>query len=255
MKKLDTEGKTPLEEKLQILSRTFTFIGIWAALIILIANIVILVIQTSANSDAGGDLFIKKIMDHVTLALIIIMVAIPEGLPMTVGVSLAYCVMHMYSNDRILVKDLEKPEVLGQIEEIIFGKTGTLTTENMQVQKFYAQSQMILNSRKNTLVHCNLSDQVKERIKENICYNSTARIEMSDDAQFVPVGNGTEVSLLSFLQDADHPVQHQVRGRPELMAYQIPFATEFKRSLTAIYHPEIEDTVRVYLKGAPEEVI
>jgi len=181
--KLKTSGDTPLETKLQSLSKTFTFIGIIASLIILITSIIILIIQASASDDIGGSAFMVKLVDCFSLAVILILVAIPEGLAMTVGVSLAYSVMKMYYKDKILVQDLEKPEVLGQIEEIITGKTGTMTTEDMKVEKFYAQSVMIENSRANTLVHCTqVNEDVKMRLKENITYNTGARIEMSEDA-------------------------------------------------------------------------
>jgi len=136
----------------------------------------------------------------------------------------------MYYKDKILVQDLEKPEVLGQIEEIITGKTGTMTTEDMKVEKFYAQSVMIENSPANTLVHCTqVSEDVKMRLKENITYNTGARIEMSEDAQYVPVGQGTDTSLLKFLQDAEFPVHYNVRDRPNIMQYEIPFSSANKR--------------------------
>jgi Ca2+-transporting ATPase len=59
--------------------------------------------------------------------VVLIVVAIPEGLPLTVGISLAFSVMKMYNSDKILVKQLDAPEKMGEIEEIIIGKTGTLT--------------------------------------------------------------------------------------------------------------------------------
>lgn len=118
---------------MQGLATTFTYIGILSSLVILITAIIILIIKASASEDLGGAQFTKELVDCFTLALILIMVAIPEGLPMTVGVSLAYSVMKMYYKDKILVQDLNKPEVLGQISEIITGKTGTMTSEDMKV--------------------------------------------------------------------------------------------------------------------------
>ena len=56
-----------------------------------------------------------------------IIVAIPEGLPLTIGISLAFSVLRMYHTDKILVKKLDAPEKMGEIEEIICGKTGTIT--------------------------------------------------------------------------------------------------------------------------------
>ena len=78
------------------------------------------------NKDASWWFVFKRICESITLVLIIIMVAVPEGLPMTIGISLAYSVKRMM-DDGILVKDLTSPEVMGQVTEICTGKTGTLT--------------------------------------------------------------------------------------------------------------------------------
>lgn len=101
--KLKTSGDTPLETKLQSLSKTFTFIGIISSLVILITSLIILIIQASASDDIGGAAFMVKLVDCFALSIILILVAIPEGLPLTVGVSLAYSVMKMYYKDKILV--------------------------------------------------------------------------------------------------------------------------------------------------------
>lgn len=93
---LDTSTKTPLEKKLFTLSKTFTFIGIWAAIVILITAIVLLCLQTGISSEVGGKIFMKRLTENITLAIILIMVSIPEGLPMTVAISLAYSVIAMY---------------------------------------------------------------------------------------------------------------------------------------------------------------
>ena len=66
------------------------------------------------------------------MIIIIIIVAVPEGLPMTIGLSLAYSVMRM-KDDGILVKNLDAPEVMGSVEEICTGKTATLTKNDMKV--------------------------------------------------------------------------------------------------------------------------
>lgn len=91
-----------------------------------------------SDSDSKGAMFIKKLVESMTLALIIIIVAIPEGLPMTVAISLAYSVTDMYKKDNILVRDLTAPEKMGEVTEILTGKTGTMTTEDMSVISFYA---------------------------------------------------------------------------------------------------------------------
>lgn len=134
-----------------------------------------------------------------------IIVAIPEGLPLTVGISLAFSVMKMYNSDKILVRKLDAPEKMGEIEEIIIGKTGTITQADMKVAKFWCEDSTIINSRKNTILNCELAQISVERIKESILYNCDSRVEM-DSTNFIPVGNPTEVGLLKFLQDADIPI-------------------------------------------------
>jgi hypothetical protein len=75
----------------------------------------------------------------------------------------------------------------------------------MKVARFYCQESTIINSRKNTILNCELGLDTIEKIKDSILYNCESRVEM-DATSFVPVGNGTEVGLLKFLQDADIPI-------------------------------------------------
>ena len=102
-------------------------------------------------------------------------------------------------NDQILVKNLNSPEVMGSVEEICTGKTATLTKNDMKVNQFYSQTLLIRNSRKNTLFNCELERHIIDLIIESILFNCEARIEMSEDAHYIPVGNGTEISLIKFL--------------------------------------------------------
>lgn len=134
----------------------------------------------------------------LTLSITVIIVAVPEGLPLAITLSLAYSVMRM-KDDGVLVRNLESPEVMGRVDEIVTGKTATLTSNEMKVDSFYAQSLLIRNTRKNTLFNCELFPNVIDLIQESIVYNCEARIEMDDKAYYVPVGNGTEVGFLRFL--------------------------------------------------------
>lgn len=87
---------------------------------------------------------------------------------------------------------------MGTVEEILCGKTGTLTKADMNVSKFIVEGKLIKNSRKNTLFNCELADETIEKVKEGILYNCEARVEM-DATQYIAVGNETEVALLKFL--------------------------------------------------------
>jgi len=212
--KLDTESKTPLQVKLENLGGIFTKWGIYAALAILIATIVNLIITLAVNDDFkfASSTTLKYFIDDLTLAITIIVVAVPEGLPLTIALSLAYSVMRM-KDDKILVRNLNAPEVMGRVEEICTGKTATLTKNEMTVAQFYAQGLLIKNSRKNTLFNCELEKPMIQLIKESILWNAEARIEMDDKAYYVPVGNGTEVGLIKFLQDAEIPVHDNIKEK------------------------------------------
>lgn len=199
-KKLDTDTKTPLQGKLFNLSKTFTFLGIIGALIILAASLVMLFLGTGfSDNEKKGAMFVKKLVESLTLALIVVIVAIPEGLPMTVAISLAGSVITMFNKDKILVRDLTAPEQMGEITEILCGKTGTMTTEEMEVISCFAQNCHISMFRKDTVLNCAFSDQTVDFIKESILWNTSAHIEITDNSFYLPTGNGTEVSLIKWL--------------------------------------------------------
>lgn len=190
----------------------------------------------------------------LTYSIVIVIVAVPEGLPLAITLSLAYSVMRM-KKDGILVRNLESPEEMGKVDEIITGKTGTLTKSEMKVDQFYSQSLLIKNTRKNTLFNCELFPHVIDLIQESILYNCEARIEMDDKAYYVPVGNGTETGFIKFLQDAEIPVHDLIQKKLGKIETVVPFSTIRKRSLTAVRHPETDDFVRVFMKGAPEIIV
>lgn len=173
---------------------------------------------------------------------------------MTTAISLAYSTIDMFKKDKLLVRKLESIEEMGQVNELLIGKTGTLTTEQMTVTNIYIQTLSIINSRKNTINNTSaLPDQI-DLLKESVCFNCMAHVEISDDARYIPVGNGTDVSLLNWLQDAEIDIHHAMIVRDQSTIASVPFNTNYKRMITAIRHPNHENLVRVYIKGAHEEV-
>ena len=111
------------------------------------------------------------------------------------------------------------------------------------------------NSRKNTLLNCELDNQIIEKIVESVVFNSQAHIEMTENSFYEAVGNGTEVSLIKWLQDAEIPVHEYMMKKEGRVYAQVPFDSKLKRSIIAVHHPELQDIVRVYIKGAPEIVV
>jgi len=92
-------------------------------------------------------------------------------------------------------------------------------------------------------------------LKESILWNTEAHIEINENSFYQPVGNGTECSLISWLQDAEIDAQKFMLKKEGKVRAQIGFDTKRKRSIIAVQHPGMEDTVRVYIKGAPELVL
>ena len=157
--------------------------------------------------------------------------------------------------DGILVKNLNSPEVMGNVEEICTGKTGTLTKNEMKVTDFYSESRLIKNSKNNTFFNCELQQGTLELIKESILFNCEARVEMDAHGNYVPVGNGTEVGLITWIQDADVPVHDIIKRKLNQISAQIPFSTIRKKSVVAMQHPNAAEIIRVYVKGAPEYIV
>jgi len=82
---------------------------------------------------------LDKLPKSANIVVVMFVVITPEGLPLTVGVSLAFTVMRMYKQDKILVRNLDAPERMGMVNELLVGKTGTLTQGNMKVSKFLCE--------------------------------------------------------------------------------------------------------------------
>ena len=107
------------------------------------------------------------------------------------------------------------------------------------------------NSRRNTFDKCEVSDEAKTKLRQGILNNCSAIIEM-DDRDYVPIGNGTEVGLLRFLQDADVPIHLEIMSKLGHVVAVSPFNSNKKRSAIAIKN---KDKVEIHVKGAPETIL
>lgn len=199
VEKLNDEDKlTPLQERLEKLAGYIGKFGYLAGILIFISMSIFLVIQILFTEDQllSWNTAIT-ILRYFSIGVSIVIVAVPEGLPLAVSISMAFSVDVM-KKDNLLVKKVAAPESLGYIREICTGKTATLTKNDMTVNMFYTVGRSIEN-RDNALYSSSLNDNVIELIKDCIILNCDSRIEMSEDARYKPEGNGTEVGMLRFL--------------------------------------------------------
>jgi len=97
-----------------------------ACLIVLVLSIVMIIVKMT--NEVWWKVLISKSMKLINLIVVLFVVVLPEGLPLTVGVSLAFTTGKMFKTDRILVRKLDAPEIMGSVNELLVGKTSTITS-------------------------------------------------------------------------------------------------------------------------------
>lgn len=195
----EEQNLTPLQERLEKLAGIFGKFGYFAGMIVFLTMTVFLIIYNMVT-DTGEWLTIAtlmKILQMFTIAIAIVIVAVPEGLPLAVSIAMAFSVDEM-KRDNLLVKKQEACETLGYIKEICTGKTATLTKNDMSVKQFYTVQRTFENHGK-ALTQAGLENKVVEIIQDCIILNNDSKVEMSENARYVPEGNGTEIAMLKFL--------------------------------------------------------
>lgn len=199
---------------------------------------------------------LQSLIRNFTTGLAIVIVAIPEGLPLAISISMAFSVDTM-KNDKLLVKKIKACEELGYIKEICTGKTATLTKNDMTVNNIYIDRQSLIASSTTLKELHEMSPKVADLIQDCIIMNCDSRVEMSDDALYTPEGNGTEVAMLRFLQKNEVPIQDLFIKKMREGEHEcaLPFGPVRKRQTTVIRPYPGCDYVRIVCKGAPEYVM
>jgi Ca2+-transporting ATPase len=192
----------------------------------------------------------KALLDYFVYMVIIIVVAVPEGLPMSVTVSLALAMQKM-TRANSLVRQLVACETIGSATVICSDKTGTLTQNKMQVVRLFWDGRAHDRGTPEWAAperHPAWPRDGKplDWVAVNAAVNSTANLEPKDN-KLVTIGNSTEGSLLQWLHEAGLEYQKLRLQFPAL--YQIHFSSERKRMTTVIRYG---DRLVALVKGAPE---
>ncbi len=225
---IDDSVKTPLNEQLDGLGDLITKISYAFAAAIIIGRIVMYFINVPEFDWIS---FLAYFLQTLMVAVTLVVVAVPEGLPMAVTLSLAYSMRRMLKTNN-LVRKMHACETMGATTVICTDKTGTLTQNQMQVYK--------------TNFFGNPSDDV---LYEGIAVNSTAQLDLSGEKPAV-LGNPTEGALLLWLRErgADYMQLRDNAARIE----ELPFTTERKYMATVVRSASGKKIL--YVKGAPEIV-
>ena len=229
---------TPLQIQLKGLANVISKAGYTIAVLTFVALTAKLILSGQEYSVME---WISHLLNFFMVAVTLIVVSVPEGLPMSVTLSLALSMNRMLKTNN-LVRKMHACETMGATTVICTDKTGTLTQNQMQVHetKFY-----------------NLTDQklgdnnLSRLIQEGIAVNSTANLERTDGT-VKTLGNPTEAALLLWLnaQGVDYL---PLREEAEVVS-QLTFSTERKYMATVVKSPLLGKKV-LYVKGAPEIVL
>ncbi|MEI6851887.1 MAG: calcium-translocating P-type ATPase, PMCA-type [Bacteroidota bacterium] len=189
------------------------------------------------NIDVAG-----RILQYFMVAVTLIVVAVPEGLPMSVTLSLALSMRRMLQGNN-LVRKMHACETMGATTVICTDKTGTLTQNQMQVHKtnFFSLDENDLSN-----------DEISNIIKESISVNSTAYLDFSEPEKIKTLGNPTEAALLLWLHNQNF--NYLSIREDAVVIEQLTFSTERKYMATLVHSALLNKKI-LYVKGAPEIVL
>ncbi len=235
---IDNNIDTPLQIQLKGLANVISKAGYTIAVVTFVALAGKMILSGQSYSVME---WISHLLNFFMVAVTLIVVSVPEGLPMSVTLSLALSMNRMLKTNN-LVRKMHACETMGATTVICTDKTGTLTQNQMQVHetKFYNLADQKLGS-----------DELSKVIQEGIAVNSTANLERADGT-VKTLGNPTEAALLLWL-DAQGVDYLPLREGAEVVS-QLTFSTERKYMATVVKSPLLGKKI-LYVKGAPEIVL
>ena len=233
---IDDSVKTPLNEQLDGLGDLITKISYAFAALIIAGRVFMYFVDPALQFEWVH--FMAYLLQTLMIAVTLVVVAVPEGLPMAVTLSLAYSMRRMLKSNN-LVRKMHACETMGATTVICTDKTGTLTQNQMQVYRtnFYGLPDQKLGD-----------DALSHTIAEGIAVNSTAQLDFSDPSKPKALGNPTEGALLLWLNNSG--VNYQELKDKVKLVEELPFTTERKYMATVVKGADGNEYL--YVKGAPE---
>lgn len=243
----ETHEVTPLNLQLEKLAKLIGNVGFAVAglafVIFFIKDVVLVYDFSSLHTMKEWLAPIKNTLQLFMMAVTLIVMAVPEGLPMSVTLSLALNMRRMLSTNN-LVRKMHACETMGAINVICTDKTGTLTQNQMQIQEacfFGLRGERKLKD-----------DKISTLVKEGISANSTSFLEIpKDGSKPTGIGNPTEAALLLWLYDQG--IDYLKLRQDAAIIDQLAFSTE-RKYMTTLVHSALLGKDILYIKGAPEIV-
>ena len=255
--------ETPMQEHLGDLADKIGKIGLAIAVLLISALFIkegILIGAYDKEANAAN------FLGYVIIAVAVVVVAIPEGLPLAVTISLAFSMKSMM-NDNCLVRVLASCETMGAATAICSDKTGTLTMNEMScVQGVVCNEEFIIDGYalrermggnvstidRNSAKFSRIGETLINSFADAIAFNSTARQQTNEDGRLVWIGNKTEHGLLGFCNvvKRDYAAVRASVPAEDQKAY--PFSSA-KKSMSTIVRKQGE--TKLYTKGASEVIL
>ena len=222
---------SPLQQKLNKLGKTISITGAITAIAVFIISIIKLSLSGTLSFDGVQDLFVS--------CIILIVAAVPEGLPTIVAVSLALNMIKL-AKENALIKKMTATETTGAVSVICSDKTGTLTMNKMTVISVCSSE-----------FCADIKSDLKEILKQNFVINSTADLVVRG-RRVEDRGSATECALLRAYQKGKNNVPYDVYRKRFEVVSRVPFSSQDKYMTTTV---KIGGGLREFIKGAPEVIL
>lgn len=238
----EEEPDSPLKVKLSILAKqisTFGYIGAVVIAVLYFANFIITNGGVSAYFALGAEQVIKDIVEAVSLAIVIIVCAVPEGLPLMISLVLMQNTSKMLDHN-VLVRKAEGIETAGSLNILFSDKTGTITKGMLEVVDFFTADGSSI-----AIPELEKHGKVKELLDFAIGKNTQS---MFDAQHRVIGGNATDQALMKFLGEAAFQRLSEDKEHAVTAAQGFNSANKFSQA-------RIESLGKTFYKGAPERLL
>ena len=238
----EEEPDSPLKVKLSILAKqisTFGYIGAVVIAVLYFANFIITNGGVSAYFALGAEQVIKDIVEAVSLAIVIIVCAVPEGLPLMISLVLMQNTSKMLDHN-VLVRKAEGIETAGSLNILFSDKTGTITKGMLEVVDFFTADGSSI-----AIPELGKHGKVKELLDFAIGKNTQS---MFDAQHRVIGGNATDQALMKFLGEAAFQRLSEDKEHAVTAAQGFNSANKFSQA-------QIESLGKTFYKGAPERLL
>jgi len=244
-----------LSGKLTKLAVEIGYVGSAVAILTVVILVVQFCIQTFwVDGKPWHDYYYNHFIHFFIIGVTVLVVAVPEGLPLAVTISLAYSVKKMMK-DNNLVRHLDACETMGNATIICSDKTGTLTTNRMTVVQVYVfdDYNKVINKSKLATIQSNVADVICQGIGLNSNYAS--RITPSENPSGLPdqVGNKTECALLGFVTELGRNYLEIRERMPEENFTKVYTFNSVRKSMSTVI--PWRDGYRLFTKGASEIIL